>query len=90
MNREELDTTIASLEEARTLLEDVVVNNNNPEAWPLFTGLPHSALEKMLEWAVVEDVGIDDLILTVASIAFAHGKKVGLSEATPKTSAASE
>lgn len=86
MNTEEKAKSIEQLDTVRETLDDIVVNQDNPEAWPLFTGLPHSALEKLLEWGVVKDIDIDDLLLVVAGIAYAHGKK----EATLNVKAASD
>jgi hypothetical protein len=45
------------------------------DAWEFFTGLPESTLRDMMEWAVVGRVPFDELLMTVASIAYLHGKQ---------------
>jgi hypothetical protein len=87
VNDLEREQSIAKLNEVRNTLGDMIVNNNDPQAWPTFTGLPLSAMQKLFEWAVVKDVDSANLLLTVAAIAYAHGKKVA-AEATPETKAA--
>ena len=89
MNKEELDKTVSALTESTNELHDLMEETNNGEAWPTLTGLPSTAVDKLLEWAVVKDVGIEDLLLTVAGIAFAHGRKIGR-EATNSKAATSE
>ena len=90
MNNKELDETLDALAQARETIGELIVNSNNPEAWPTFTGTPSSTIPKLLEWAVVKDVEPTDLLLVIAAIAYAHGKKVSAAEATNAKVAASE
>ena len=88
MNQEDIAKSAMELTETKKVLQEMV-DQGNPEAWPAFTGLPNSTLHKILEWSVIKDISPEDVLLTVAGIAFAYGKRIAIQEATENASAAS-
>lgn len=80
MNNNDREKVVEQVDKVREVLGDILVNQSNPEAWPTFTGTPSETMRSLLEWAVVKDVDPYALMLTVAAIAFAHGKLQGRNE----------
>ncbi len=76
---EDRQKAVEVLTKCRKTLADMI-EKGDPEAWEAFTGLPASLLGDFIEWSHVQDVPLDALLLTVASVAYAHGREVGKAE----------
>ena len=88
MNKEELDKTIATLNEGVDIIQRSL--EGDAEAWPAVTGLPSETITKLLEWAFEKNVSPEELLMVAATLGFAWGKKVSQTEATNSKAATSE